>query len=150
MVLRPAAASDSNKKPHRYNPGTVSSRQHHLLYSESSDEDGKVLLRHQLYSECYDKDGNVSLRRVEAEDSVNLFEDDDAKDYDKKEKVDQETKVEKDQCIICLNQEKIIVLIPCFHLVYCNECCEILKTKKMLETCSICKTKIQASKRIFK
>ena len=62
-----------------------------------------------------------------------------AKKYSKQ---DSEEKNES-YCIICLDNKKNIVFLPCAHFVSCMECGLSMKN------CPVCRTKIQATVRTF-
>ena len=49
-----------------------------------------------------------------------------------------------DDCCICMDNEKNIMLDPCGHICVCEKC------SNKLETCPICRSKISAKKKVYK
>ena len=49
-------------------------------------------------------------------------------------------KKKKRKCIVCLSSESKICFVPCGHVVACNECAEILKSRE--DPCVICRSPI--------
>jgi L-lactate utilization protein LutB len=60
-------------------------------------------------------------------------------------KISKQESEEKNEsyCIICLDNKKNIVFLPCAHFVSCMECGLSMKN------CPVCRTKIQATVRTF-
>jgi hypothetical protein len=46
-------------------------------------------------------------------------------------------------CVICLERQKVIISMPCHHLASCVECSETL------QTCPVCKKKVEATIRTY-
>jgi hypothetical protein len=50
--------------------------------------------------------------------------------------------VSKYECIICMDNNKNIILQPCGHLVYCNDCYNNYYNMQKFMTCPICRNEI--------
>merc|ERR1712228_813538 len=57
------------------------------------------------------------------------------------------------QCIVCEDNEKTIVYLPCNHLAVCNQCdlelSQMAKDDDKEETCPICRTKITNRLKVY-
>ena len=52
-------------------------------------------------------------------------------------------------CVICLNERKTVVLLPCKHLCVCVSCSKNLRNANQNETCPICRTEIESLLEVF-
>ena len=52
-------------------------------------------------------------------------------------------------CIICLNKAPRIAIIPCGHLILCQDCSNSQNIKKLEDKCPLCKNKIDSLLRIY-
>lgn len=50
--------------------------------------------------------------------------------------------ISKYECVICMDNNKNIILQPCGHLVYCNECYDNYYNAQKFMTCPICRNEI--------
>jgi len=57
-------------------------------------------------------------------------------------------KQENNLCVICMEELRNTVCVPCGHLAYCNICVESLK-KKGYNSCSVCRETISTYTRVF-
>lgn len=48
-----------------------------------------------------------------------------------------------DLTIICLNSPRAIILLPCWHKVYCEKCHDVLESKHRV-LCQICRTIVES------
>lgn len=63
------------------------------------------------------------------------------------EKKDISTEIEEEQCIICLDNKKCILYVPCHHVASCNQCAQkIIQSKQQ---CPICRTKVEQMIQVF-
>ena len=53
---------------------------------------------------------------------------------------------EGEECIICFTNPVTTLLEPCMHLCLCSDCCNSVRTST--NSCPICRTNVQAYKRI--
>ncbi len=57
---------------------------------------------------------------------------------------------ETKQCIICFENKKCVMVDPCHHVLYCNECAIHLFGQEGTSTgCSLCKTKVEGLIRVY-
>ena len=54
-----------------------------------------------------------------------------------------DTTEDENMCIICYEREKRIILIPCGHYYYCEEC------SNLIDECSVCKCKIEKRYKVY-
>ena len=52
-------------------------------------------------------------------------------------------------CVICLNERKTVVLLPCRHLCVCVSCSKKLRNVDQNETCPICRNEIESLLEVF-
>jgi len=57
-------------------------------------------------------------------------------------------KQESNLCVICLEEIRNTVCVPCGHLAYCNICVEGLQ-RKGFNTCSVCRNPVTTYTRVF-
>lgn len=51
---------------------------------------------------------------------------------------------EADMCVVCMEEPRSTVLVPCGHMVLCKDCCEhIIETKQ--GTCPVCNQHVEYS-----
>jgi len=70
------------------------------------------------------------------------------KDTKQLEQLLQTKKEENNLCVICLEETRNTVCIPCGHLAYCNTCVEGLK-RKGYSSCGLCRETVSAYTKIF-
>jgi len=57
-------------------------------------------------------------------------------------------KQENNLCVICMEELRNTVCVPCGHLAYCNICVEGLK-RKGYSSCSVCRETVSTYTRVF-
>jgi hypothetical protein len=64
-----------------------------------------------------------------------------------KEKDDEETEVDSEQCSICLTNKKCVMYAPCNHIASCNQCAQqIIKGQKK---CPLCRKVVETMAQVF-
>lgn len=58
---------------------------------------------------------------------------------------DTKTDKQDEQCIFCCDNKKVIVLIPCGHICYCNSCLKQTQQIACNNDCPLCKTKVESA-----
>lgn len=58
---------------------------------------------------------------------------------------DIKTEIDTDKCSICLDNKRCIALIPCGHTCYCKTCFKAVKEHGNIESCPLCRTKVQSA-----
>jgi hypothetical protein len=48
-------------------------------------------------------------------------------------------------CVVCSGRERCIVVIPCYHLVYCRQCFDSMSKDSSVVKCSLCNTAMVTS-----
>lgn len=51
------------------------------------------------------------------------------------------------ECVVCLDAEREVMLLPCRHMCVCTPCADQLQHTKM--TCPVCSNSISASEKVF-
>ena len=121
-----------------------------IIYMDSKDvNDSDMILvdNYVVNDRINDKVNDRIIDRV----NDKIIDNNDKVDVDNIKKIvddlDKKSKSEKKQlenlCSICFEAEKNIVMMPCKHLCACEEC------SKKVETCPICRGKINEMMRIF-
>ena len=52
-------------------------------------------------------------------------------------------------CVVCLEAEKSVVLLPCAHMCMCGDCTESLMANTRQCLCPVCRGPVATTQRIF-
>ena len=102
----------------------------------SSDNDDEQLPSISAMREYSDK----SFEKLRLEDNKYTYKKKIARSNDDKKEINDDH-----LCVVCLEEEKTIVYLPCFHMCTCKKC----GMKDSLTKCPICRSSIDCKEKVF-
>jgi len=102
----------------------------------SSDNDDEQLPSLSAMREYSDK----SVEKLCLEDNELTYKGKTASSNDDKKEINDDR-----LCVVCLEEEKTIIYLPCFHMCTCKEC----GMKDSLTKCPICRSSIDCKEKVF-
>ena len=56
---------------------------------------------------------------------------------------------EEVQCVVCMDERKQHVLMPCMHMCVCEACAQRLLEVQTTPLCPVCRTPVESTMRVF-
>jgi len=119
-----------------YNESSSQGTRNFIFTATSSDEDNVQLLSITAMKEYRDK----SFEELRLEDYELANKEKTVSSHNDKKEINDDS-----LCVVCLEEKKTIVYLPCFHMCTCANC----GMKELLTKCPICRKPIDCKQKVF-
>jgi len=130
------AVSTAMTEKSLYNKPSSQGTRRFTFKATSSDNDDVQLLSITAMKEYTDK----SFEELRLEDYELVYKEKTISSHDDKKEINNDS-----LCVVCLEEKKTIVYLPCFHMCTCTNC----GLKELLTKCPICRKPIDCKQKVF-